>query len=43
MSMTSTVKLGQTLAQSGKPLPNLSTLPYSVRQDLTTGYNSGKK
>lgn len=43
MSKTSTVQLGQTLAQSGKPLPNLGSLPYSVRQDLQTGYSSGKK
>lgn len=43
MAMTSTVKTGQAIAQSGKPLPNTSNLPSAVRSDLEAGYGLGKK
>ena len=43
MSKTSTFNAGMKLAQSGKPLPNLSGSSYTARQDFSSGYRHGKK
>lgn len=43
MSKTTTFNAGMKLAQSGKPLPNLSGASYQSRQDFSAGYRSGKK
>lgn len=37
MAKTENVKIGQQIAQSGRPTPDLSRLPTPVRQDVQSG------
>ena len=41
--MPSPFLVGQKLAQTNKPLPAMNNTPTPIRQQVQTGYASGKK
>ncbi len=41
--MPSPFQIGQKLGQANKPLPPMNNVPTSIRQQVQTGYASGKK
>jgi hypothetical protein len=41
--MPTPFQLGQKLAQQNKPLPSMTNTPTAIRDQIKTGYGSGKK
>ena len=41
--MPSPYQIGQKLGREGKPLPPMNNVPTAIRDQVKTGYGSGKK